>query len=88
MPLSKTKNMKSHFMTLGPYTTKKETFDFYFPSAGVFQHFPSNVSIKGKVLSRGGANKLSVVANPSSKRIENFTDLLAEDLKEDVLKFL
>lgn len=88
MPLALTKNMKSHFIDLGPYTTKKQTFDFYFPTPGVFQHFPSNVSVSGKVLSRGGANTLAVVATPSSKRIENFKDLLAEDLTDGVLRFM
>lgn len=88
MPLAITKNMKSHFMDLGAYTTKKQTFDFYFPTAGVFHHFPSNVSVGGKVLSRGGANTLNVVAKASTKRIENFKDLLSEDMTDDVLRFL
>jgi hypothetical protein len=45
MPLALTKNMKSHFMDLGAYTTQNQTFVFYFPTQGVFQHFPSNVSV-------------------------------------------
>jgi hypothetical protein len=88
MPLALTKNMKSHFMDLGAYTTQKFTFDFYFPTQGVFHHFPSNVSVEGKVLSRGGANTLNVVATPSTKRIENFKDLLSEDMTDSVLRFM
>jgi hypothetical protein len=45
MTLAKSKNMQSNFMQLDPYSTQKVTFDFYFPSAGTFQHFPSNVSL-------------------------------------------
>ena len=88
MPLDKTKNMKSHYMSLQPYTTEKVMFNFYFPSVGVFTHFPSNVSVEGEVLARGGASTMKVVQALSHKEIKNFQDLLAEDLKDDVLKFL
>jgi hypothetical protein len=72
MPLSKTKNMKSHYMELQPYTTKKVTFDFYFPQVGMFSHFPSNVSIEGLVHARGGASIMKVVEKHTTKEIKNF----------------
>jgi hypothetical protein len=55
---------------------------------GVFSHFPSNVSIEGLVYAKGGANMMKVVEKHTSKTIKNFNDLLAEDLKDDILTFL
>ena len=45
----KTKYMKSVFASLEPYSTKKSSFYFYFPSPGDFSHFPSMLS-KGQVI--------------------------------------
>lgn len=56
MPMKNSKQMKCENMTLQPFTTSKLTFHFYFPIVGKFSHFPSNVSIDGIVISRGGAN--------------------------------
>lgn len=44
LPLQQTKYMKSVQQTLQPYTTQKLIFHFYFPKAGEFSHFPSNVA--------------------------------------------
>jgi hypothetical protein len=55
---------------------------------GVFSHFPSNVSIEGLVHAKGGANMMKVVEKHTSKTIKNLNDLLAEDLKDDILTFL
>ena len=48
-------------MNLGPFTTKRVHFEFYFPDVGTFEHFPSNLSIGGKVIARGDLNKLKAV---------------------------
>jgi len=63
-------------MTLQPFTTNKLTFHFYFPTVGKFSHFPSNVSIDGIVISRGGANQMTVVKSRRITKIETFNDLL------------
>lgn len=52
--------MKSHYMSLDPFTTNKTTFQFYFPSPGKFNHFPSNVSIEQIVVAKGSQNVLKV----------------------------
>ena len=73
MPLAHSKTMKSHYMTLTPYTTEMLKFDFYFPKPGVFNHFPSNISIGGLVKANSGANILNVVAKATKKKdIETF----------------
>ena len=60
MPLSTSKSMKSRAYDLAAQSTTKVTFDFYFPSPGTFQHFPSNISIDGEVQARSEANTFTV----------------------------
>lgn len=61
MPMFKTKEIKSSYKSLQPYSTVREKFQFYFPSDGKYPHFPSNVSMDSKVTAKGGANILNVV---------------------------
>ena len=63
-------------------------FTFYFPSAGDFKHFPSNISTNGKVTARGGANDIKVVDSKRINKINSFDDILHAGNKEDVLNFL
>ena len=88
MPMKKTKYMKSHYMSLNPFTTNKTVFQFYFPSAGHFNHFPSNVSVDQIVVAKGSQNTLRVEANKRITEIQTFQDLLKAGSKEDVLKYL
>jgi hypothetical protein len=76
MPMNKSKQIKVENMTLKPFTTNKLTFHFYFPTEGKFSHFPSNVSIEGIVVSRGGANTMPVVKSRRLTKIETFNDIL------------
>ena len=76
MPMLKTKEIKSSFKSLQPYSTVRENFQFYFPDQGQYPHFPSNVSINSKVTAKGGANILNVVKKRQIKQITSFDDLL------------
>ena len=88
MPMLQSKYMKSHYMSLSPYTTQKVTFEFYFPVPGKYTHFPSNISVDQIVQARGEANILTVEKSRRITAIESFVDLLLTGTKEDVLKFL
>jgi len=61
MPMNRTREIKSEYLSLQPYTTTRMSFQFYFPHEGSYAHFPSNVSIDSKVTAKGGANTLKVV---------------------------
>ena len=75
-------------MILQPFTTNKLTFHFYFPIEGKFSHFPSNVSIDGIVVSRGGAQNMAVVKSRRITKIESFDDLLIAGTQEDIINYL
>ena len=71
-----------------PYRSQKIVFHFYFPKAGQFKHFPSNVSVNGVVTARGGANDINVVDSLKLTKIDSFLDIIHAGTKDDVLNFL
>lgn len=88
VPLKLTKYMKSQFVTLQPYRSLKVEFDFYFPKAGQYKHFPSNISVNGVVTARGGGNDIAVVDSRQISKISSFADIIHTGSKQDVLTFL
>ena len=86
--MRKTKYMKSQYMTLDPFSTKKIIFHFYFPMSGKYTHFGSNVSIDQVVVAKGNQNVLLVEATKRIIDIQSFDDLLAAGSNKDILKFL
>jgi len=75
-----TKYMKSVPLSLSSYSTKKLSFQFYFPTAGKHGHYPSNVSIGETVTARGQFNTLNVVKRRNISQAQaaelNFDDLV------------
>ena len=81
--------MKSQQISLSEYTTEKVKFYFYFPQEGTWAHFPTNISIDGKVKAFALPHQLKVVRKLTVNRNETFQDLLKlVDWKEKVLEFL
>ena len=77
LPLQITKYMKSLPQTLASYTTLKQIFHFYFPSAGTFTHAPSNVSSdQNKVVAQSQLQFLKVVTRFSINKKETFRDIV------------
>jgi hypothetical protein len=76
VPLKLTKYMKSQHVSLQPYRSHKIEFDFYFPTAGKFRHFPSNISVNAVVSARGGGNEITVVDSRKISKITSFVDLV------------
>ena len=65
--------------TLREYSTLRTHFEFYFPSRGKQGHYPSNLSVDGKVTARGEYNILNVVKKRRidvEKAKRNFDDLV------------
>lgn len=82
--------MKSEPCELAPYSTDRKKFHFYFPSVGKKGHYPSNVSIDGKVTARGQFNELNVVRHRTIEKdnIKNFDDLIHVGTDEQILDYL
>ena len=76
MPIYKTKYMMSQPFKLSAYTTQRTKFYFYFPTAGEKGHYPSNVSVDDKVVSRGEFNILNSVKRRKIIEAKTFADLI------------
>ena len=63
-------------------------FFFYFPEAGNFKQFPSNITIGNKVVAKANECTLKVVTEIEEASFETFRDILASGNKEAILTFL
>jgi hypothetical protein len=83
--MGKTRSMMCKPFTLREYSTLRTTFNFYFPSKGKQGHYPSSLSIDGKVTARGEYNELNVVKKrkvDAEQAKKNFDDLVQVGTKE------
>ena len=57
--------LKSRQMTLGPYTTERIEYSFYFPELGTFGHYPVHVASEEALVAFAKPVVLQVVNRPS-----------------------
>ncbi len=65
IPLGGSQSTDSRTITLEPFAVQAIQYQFYFPSAGKFVHYPATVASDGKLLSRGTAKAFDVVDEAS-----------------------
>ena len=76
---------------LASYQTYRTQFDFYFPSKGNHGHYPSSLSIDGKVSARGEYNVLKAVKKLKKIKPEEaktFNDILTLGDKGRILDYI
>ncbi len=66
MPLAASRVTRSTPVTLGPYSTAQVQYNFYFPAAGQFEHYGSQVSSQGKHITSTPSTTLKVLPEPES----------------------
>ena len=66
MPLAASRVTRSTPVTLGPYSTAQVQYSFYFPAAGQFDHYGSQVSSGGKHVTATPSTNLRVLPEPES----------------------
>ena len=91
MPIGKTRQMMCKPFTLDQYRTLRTEFNFYFPATGNLGHYPSSLSIDGKVSARGEYNVLKVVKRFKKLKLEeakSFDDFLQIGNKSKILDYI
>ncbi len=78
---------KSHQLSLASYATQKVEYQFYFPSAGKFAHFPANVCLGGTVIARANSQTLNVVKTRTRISEEDYRDVLSTMDPKKILSF-
>ena len=76
IPLSSFKYVDNHPVSLEPFSNTKRQTVFYFPSAGQFDHAPSNISVEKKVIAISEAVKLNVGKTVEVQDVETFKNLM------------
>jgi len=86
LPLQRAKYMDSRRFLLEPYTTKKQTLQFYFPTDGTFGHAPSNISQGSVVTARSATKALEIGKKRIIKNVVTFKDMMLTAENNDVRK--
>ena len=88
LPLQNTNYQKSENKSLNPYSTTTFQYFFYFPRAGNFIQFPSNITIGDKVVAVANECKFEVVEERREISNETFRDILLSGNSQAVIDFL
>ena len=82
LPLGKNRFTDSKTITLEPFNVQAIDYQFYFPEAGTFTHYPATVGIGSKLLARGESRDFSVVAEDSNNAAVTWGNVVTKgDLK-------
>ena len=88
IPISKSLFTKSVFVDLQPYTTQRLEYSFYWPAAGVYDHFPAQVCKDEKVIASALPTRLNVVNAFTKHDKESWEFTSQMGTEEDVLNYL
>lgn len=88
MPLAASKVTHSKTIELNPYSTAQVQTVFYFPEAGEFEHYGSQVSSEGKHLVATEHQSLRVLSEPESVDETTWSYIADWGTSEQVLTFL
>ena len=88
MPLAASKVTRSTTVELQPYSTAQVQYLFYFPAAGSFEHYGSQVSSDGKHLIATAHESLRVLPEPESVDETTWSYIADWGTNEQVLAYL
>jgi hypothetical protein len=66
LPIAGSQATDSLTVSIQPFEVRRIEYQFYFPSAGTFQHYPVCISSDGVVVARGETREFNVVDSPTT----------------------
>ncbi len=88
LPLATSQTTDSRTMVLEPFAVQSIEYQFYFPAAGSFVHYPATVSSQGKLIARGGEKEFKVVAQPTEHDNITWEKVVRNGSADDIRDFL
>ncbi len=88
IPLSGARATDSRTVRLKPLAVESIDYDFYFPVAGQFVHYPATVSSDGRLLGRGNEKQFEVSGEPSRLDPESWESIARNGSPEQIREFL
>jgi len=88
LPLKKGFYTRSRTLNMEPYATQTLEYYFYFPQAGMFQHYPVQVARNGAFITAAVASQLNVVTQFSRLDKQSWEYISQNGSDTDVLAYL
>ncbi len=88
LPLAGSQFTDSQTITLEPFAVQSIQYQFYFPSAGAFTHYPATVASEGKLLARGTEKSFDVVAHPTEDDSVTWEKIARSGSPDQIREFL
>tara|TARA_R110002049_G_scaffold4601_4_gene31941 strand:+ start:203827 stop:210162 length:6336 start_codon:yes stop_codon:yes gene_type:complete len=88
VPLGGSQSTDSRTLSLEPFAVQAIEYQFYFPKAGKFEHYPATVSAAGKLLARGTEKQFRVVDVPAEDDTITWQKLVRTGTPDQLADFL
>jgi hypothetical protein len=88
LPLGKNRFTDSQTITLQPFAVQAIYYQFYFPEAGKFTHYPATVGVESSLLARGESREFDVVTEYSRNTEVTWENVVANGDPVAIRKFL
>lgn len=88
LPLSGSQTTDSKTVVLEPFAVNAISYEFYFPVAGEFAHYPATVASDGKLITQSTEKTFAVVEQPTQQDQITWEGLAATGTSEQIKAFL
>ncbi|XZE53298.1 hypothetical protein SH139x_005033 [Planctomycetaceae bacterium SH139] len=88
MPLAGSQATDSKTVVIKPFEVQRIEYQFYFPAAGEFQHYPVCLSSSGQVVARAEQQSFSVVSSPSKIDETSWEQIAQAGSADQIAEFL
>ncbi|MCG8652851.1 MAG: hypothetical protein MI861_23630 [Pirellulales bacterium] len=88
LPLAASQVTDSRTLVLEPFAVQAIEYQFYFPQAGEFDHYPATVSADGNLLARGSEKTFTVVSRPTEQNTVTWEKMARTGTPEQLRDFL
>ena len=88
IPLGGSQFTDSRTITLQPFAVQAIEYQFYFPKAGEFAHYPATVSSDGDLIARGGKKQFEVVETLTEDDRVTWSKMARSGTPDQIREFL
>ncbi len=88
LPLAGNQITDSRTLRLPPFAVEAVEYQFYFPAAGDFAHYPATVAADQELIARGVEKAFSVVTQPSEQNTVTWEKLALSGTATEIAEFL
>ena len=88
IPLGGTRTLDNRVVTLEPFAVNAITYDFYFPAAGEFNHYPTTVADDETLVAKTDSKSIEVVGEPAKIDGQTWAGIAHTGTAEEIARFL